>query len=907
MQPTTSKVDLSLPLCDECEEADAALGCGACAIDDNNATLQEKPLCRDCSATLHAVKKRRHHTLRALELGAAPIPPKEQVGHAAATGKQQGGNPSTSSSSVKPQDASPASFQAHASIGDMEELDVHVSKQSDGGLGFDVTYADEGYLLVNRLGETKDHVLVGDVIVAVQDKLVRELSANQVEHLLHRHLVLRLQVLRGHGPPEALFAAWTQLVDARRVTQDEGTKEIISLQQVPSGHFHLRTNDANVDSMFEAAALSEAKVPVISFLGNTTAGKSFLIRSLMADREVRPFCFDEEKMCSTTANANMYASTHVVTDTRVNVIDFEGENGLTPFMNMIRRTKHLFHSAKDETKQRHIAVETYFPKIAYLLSDVIVLVGDTSLVNKDYFTRCRDFAMKANVGVSETMCRPSLLIVHNKCSLTANFDVAATTREFMQAHIYDEYDVVLEQAIGFGFAPSSDDGDADNQVEGSSFCAVTHVADAAARGSKIHVGDLVVALNGASLEGQSAADVLEAIETAVKPCSVRFRSAHTLNSEAMGFLDYFADVHCVRVPRGDIRQNIRGKWYNGDEILAQQLATIHHLLGDMVAKQNDMRRDISVGERGWFFLLRSIVAQVAAGKPVSFGSLLNELLSTGDGDVDRITSMFVRVYETQPVRHVDWFCQCLHFSIDVFARMIAFNMRRKAHISLLTRETVRSTHSKKCCCVVAAQAKKSLQLLLTSLQRFLPCAGVYPGAPQFVCGQHRMFHANQRGAHRTSERVPRSGPAWKQWLSELDGGCHMVWEGSFEAPPLPPTFFDLGVWDEAFLEDIHRYLFDESDKNVALKMDELLYELLAKHTAALHLEFKVLSDNTLTHVPCLRCFKGCDAKDAAAAVSMKERLLQWHTHIELIYLAPHHLGVCSGCKKYFGDIGLLSQ
>ena len=115
----------------------------------------------------------------------------------------------------------------------------------------------------------------------------------------------------------------------------EHQREIVCLQKTQSGSYSLRVNEVNCEKM--TTDESDTKVPVLSFLGNTTAGKSFIIKALMGMHEASPFCFDEDRMCSTTANANMFSSTNIIkNNTRVNIIDFEGENGLSPFMDMVR-------------------------------------------------------------------------------------------------------------------------------------------------------------------------------------------------------------------------------------------------------------------------------------------------------------------------------------------------------------------------------------------------------------------------------------------------------------------------------------------------------------------------------------------------------------------------------------------
>ncbi|ETV68178.1 hypothetical protein H257_15903 [Aphanomyces astaci] len=269
----------------------------------------------------------------------------------------------------------------------------------------------------------------------------------------------------------------------------------------------------------------------------------------------------------------------------------------------IRRTEHLFHSTKDETKQRNVEVEKYFAKIAYLLSDVIVLVGDTIVVYKEYFLR-RGFADRGTAKLS--------------------YKVQG-----------DDFTVVIN----------------DESAEGQSLGAVLQP-----RGSSTTVPTSTACMGGHPPEYSR-----QVVQSR--------RNAHPPPQMLIHHLDAF---------------HVRRPTY-----------CTHHMLGDMTSKQRLMRRDISVDERGWFFLLLSIVAGH--------------------------TSAFVRVYKNRTVR-------CM------------------AHISILTKETM-------------------------------------------------IKARDRRRAHRTSERVLRSGNVKR-----------------LSPPNLPPTYFCLSFWDTSFLADMHRYWFDDSTK-----------------------------------------------------------------------------------------------
>ena len=66
-----------------------------------------------------------------------------------------------------------------------------------------------------------------------------------------------------------------------------------------------------------------------------------------------------------------------------------------------------------------------------------MLLGNDDLASTDYFTRCQQFAMKANDGVSQMPHRPVLIIVQNKCSVLQSNSSVEITKKFFEIHGQD--------------------------------------------------------------------------------------------------------------------------------------------------------------------------------------------------------------------------------------------------------------------------------------------------------------------------------------------------------------------------------------------------------------------------------------------------------------------------------------
>ncbi|CAF2724070.1 unnamed protein product [Rotaria sp. Silwood2] len=177
---------------------------------------------------------------------------------------------------------------------------------------------------------------------------------------------------------------------------------------------------------------------VLSLLGNTTVGKSFVTKRLLTNTEYGPQLVDENKMeSSTTGNINCFES-RAPKDLaeKMLVLDYEGEKGSSfPLMLHAREffTERIDLNS-DYGKERCKAVTEYFPKLAYVLSNIVILIGTEELISADFLSRCYEFALSANTNISNIPYLPVLIIIENKCSLVKKFGIKDVTNEFFYIH-----------------------------------------------------------------------------------------------------------------------------------------------------------------------------------------------------------------------------------------------------------------------------------------------------------------------------------------------------------------------------------------------------------------------------------------------------------------------------------------
>ncbi|CAF1540480.1 unnamed protein product, partial [Rotaria sp. Silwood1] len=193
-------------------------------------------------------------------------------------------------------------------------------------------------------------------------------------------------------------------------------------------------------SIVDTTDITEDKVFIISLLGNTSSGKSFVARHLLSESEDNDFvngptCVDEaEKKGATTVNINCYLN-KFTNHQKTLILDYEGEKGSGfPLLHFAQRRFARVSRTAEKAQQRRQAITDYFPKLAYILSNVVILIGNDDLASTDYLTRCREFALKANDGVSQMVNPPMLIIVQNKGSLAQSQNHEEITKKFFDIH-----------------------------------------------------------------------------------------------------------------------------------------------------------------------------------------------------------------------------------------------------------------------------------------------------------------------------------------------------------------------------------------------------------------------------------------------------------------------------------------
>ncbi|CAF3665341.1 unnamed protein product [Rotaria socialis] len=175
---------------------------------------------------------------------------------------------------------------------------------------------------------------------------------------------------------------------------------------------------------------------IISLIGDTKNGKSFLTNHLLPFTAMsHPFVLDEEQGGgSTTANVNCYESILSISVPHASsflLLDFEGEKGSwIPYM--LRRLRKVWTAERSEKRRK--AVEEYFPKLAYTLSNVIILLSRDDFSNHDYIERCYDFATRATKKLQHIPHKPILILVHNFYTGSKVGNYEELTKEFFTIH-----------------------------------------------------------------------------------------------------------------------------------------------------------------------------------------------------------------------------------------------------------------------------------------------------------------------------------------------------------------------------------------------------------------------------------------------------------------------------------------
>ncbi|CAF4680056.1 unnamed protein product, partial [Rotaria sp. Silwood2] len=173
---------------------------------------------------------------------------------------------------------------------------------------------------------------------------------------------------------------------------------------------------------------------VVSFVGDTASGKSFLASHLPG---IESFTFDEsEHEGPTTANVIRLESTSILNTERKNnclVLDIEGENGNSHPRILKCWANYMLPS--EAAKKRRNAVGKYFPRLAYLLSNVIILVGQDDLFsNSRYVDRAYQFAVQAVADTQQNAHKPVLIMIQNRYPGPKRLSSEEATQKFFSTN-----------------------------------------------------------------------------------------------------------------------------------------------------------------------------------------------------------------------------------------------------------------------------------------------------------------------------------------------------------------------------------------------------------------------------------------------------------------------------------------
>eukprot|EP01125_Pyxidicula_operculata_P010873 TRINITY_DN356_c4_g1_i1.p1 TRINITY_DN356_c4_g1~~TRINITY_DN356_c4_g1_i1.p1 ORF type:complete len:1793 (-),score=294.68 TRINITY_DN356_c4_g1_i1:47-4723(-) len=180
---------------------------------------------------------------------------------------------------------------------------------------------------------------------------------------------------------------------------------------------------------------------VVTFVGATHVGKSTMIRNLISHGKKAPAVAARGNYYPTTGNVHIYDTdvgylNKSYPSNEVNLIDIEGSNSPSiPKYVLNTFTSQLKKLLNDPSllERRKKAVNQHLPRFAYVISDVIVYIGEGNWGNTEYRDNVVSFANAAVENVASAI-RPCIIIVHNKCNLHETMDVDIMTKKFLQLH-----------------------------------------------------------------------------------------------------------------------------------------------------------------------------------------------------------------------------------------------------------------------------------------------------------------------------------------------------------------------------------------------------------------------------------------------------------------------------------------
>lgn len=213
----------------------------------------------------------------------------------------------------------------------------------------------------------------------------------------------------------------------------------------------LRVNEENVVRLLGMSQKWRIS-NVVSVLGDTHSGKSTLINELLHGAE-GPSVAAAQQGEPTTANVHVFdarvepptssapsssappspASDGDMTSA-IRFLDMEGENGGRPPKGLLREKLASILSTMKITEyqeRRRNAVAANISRLSYVVSDVVLFVGNESFSNALYAQRLIRL-VRSSVENVDSASSPSLVLVYNKCGLDEQFDIERCTEQFFE-------------------------------------------------------------------------------------------------------------------------------------------------------------------------------------------------------------------------------------------------------------------------------------------------------------------------------------------------------------------------------------------------------------------------------------------------------------------------------------------
>jgi hypothetical protein len=201
---------------------------------------------------------------------------------------------------------------------------------------------------------------------------------------------------------------------------DDSCELICTTSQLP---VQIELNEVNFLDLLSHADKKNSSIKV-SFLGDTGSGKSLTVMQLLTfDDRIRhgrgPLIASPGQLEATTGNVCYYQTNTEKGKHHFLLLDFEGAFGGTPKrlrdilgQQLGQLSNHHTSQITQLIKQREEVVKTMFPQLAYLISNIVVLIDKQPPHHTQYMEKLIKFAELStkNSGPGE---KPFLIIIQN--------------------------------------------------------------------------------------------------------------------------------------------------------------------------------------------------------------------------------------------------------------------------------------------------------------------------------------------------------------------------------------------------------------------------------------------------------------------------------------------------------------